>query len=58
VNDIVERSVVKCDLNLCHQHLESHLRESRDIPILNLTILERSDSCLSKSVQSIADEEV
>jgi hypothetical protein len=30
VNDIVERSVVKCDLNLYHQHLESHLRESRE----------------------------
>ena len=58
MNEIVDRSVVKCDLSLNHQHLEQHPRRYRDVPILNLTILERSDSCLSKSVQGIADEEI
>jgi hypothetical protein len=58
VNDMVDRSVVKCDLNLYHQHLQHHLRGPVYIPILNLTILERCNSCLSKSIQGIADKEI
>jgi len=58
VNDIVERRVVKCDLSLDDQQFASYLCHTRYVPILDLTILERSDSCLSKSVQGIADEQV
>jgi hypothetical protein len=58
VNEIVERRVVKCDLNLDHQDLEYRLPKTEYIPIFNLTILERCNPCLSKSIQGIADKEI